>query len=285
VQQTPDNNFYLVIGLIASLCLHGAALLLTFSNLAPNTRMPVSSLEVTLVNTRTEAEPANAQILAQQNLNAGGNDTGETYASSPLPRTQENEVNEIILEALRKRQAELESEQEQLLTQLISETTTAEPRLRPELFQESPDPGSDDLNRDAQVLNARIAALKARIEAYNSRPRQQFVGPAAQRAAYAQYVEAWRLKIEQIGTEHYPQEARGRIYGSLQLTVYIDRDGTLRNVEINQPSSEPVLNSAARRIVQLAAPFPPLPPDVAAETDILAITRTWHFTNNELTTQ
>lgn len=285
MQHTPDNNFYLVIGLITSLCLHGAALLLTFSNLNPVARMPVSSLEVTLINTRTEAEPANPQVLAQQNLNAGGNDAGQTYASSPLPRTHEKEVNEVILEALRKRQAELEFEQERLLTQLISETTTAEPRLRPELFQESPDPGKDDLNRDAQVLNARIAALKARIEAYNSRPRQRFVGPSAQRAVYAQYVETWRQKIEQIGTKHYPEEARGRIYGSLQLTVYINRDGTLRNIEINQPSSEPILNSAARRIVQLSAPFAPLPPDIAAETDILAITRTWNFTNNELTTQ
>ncbi len=283
--QQPENNLYMVIGLIASLCLHGAALLLTFSDVAPKSRMPVSSLEVTLVNTRTEVTPSTPQVLAQQDLNAGGNDAGQAYASSPLPRTQDSAVNEMILEALRKRQAELESEQVRLLTQLVSETVAEEPRLQPELLQESTDPGNNDLNREAQVLNARIAALKARIDAYNSRPRQQFVGPSAQRAAYAEYVEAWRQKIEQVGTQHYPQEARGRIYGSLQLTVYINRDGTLRNVEINQPSSEPVLNSASRRIVQLAAPFAPLPAEVAAETDILAITRTWHFTNNALTTE
>ncbi|HXF77543.1 MAG TPA: energy transducer TonB, partial [Usitatibacter sp.] len=32
------------------------------------------------------------------------------------------------------------------------------------------------------------------------------------------------------------------------------------------------------RIVQLSAPFEPFPPDIAKDTDILHITRTWTFT-------
>lgn len=283
--QEPGNNVYLMIGLIVSLCLHGAALLLTFTEPETPQRPPVSSLEVTLVNTRTETAPADPQVLAQQDLNSGGNEADSGFAASPLPRTQDNNVNEIILEALRKRQAQLEAEQERLLTQLVSQYAVSQAQRPPEFLQQSADPGPDDQQREAQILNSRIAALKARIEEYNSRPRQQFVGPSAQSAIYAQYIESWRQKIEQIGTEHYPDEARGKIYGSLQLTVYIGKNGELINVHINHASKEPVLNSAARRVVQLAAPFAPLPPEVLAETDILAITRTWHFTNNELTTQ
>src|SRR5690606_2130938 len=86
-------------------------------------------------------------------------------------------------------------------------------------------------------------------------------------------------------TEHYPDEARGKVYGSLQLTVYIRRDGSLLRVEIDRPAMHPVLNQAALRIVQLAAPFPPLPAELAADTDILAITRTWHFTRDQLDTR
>ncbi len=46
-----------------------------------------------------------------------------------------------------------------------------------------------------------------------------------------------------------------------------------------------MLNQAARRIVQLAAPFAPFPPDIARDTDILAITRTWNFVNDTLETR
>jgi protein TonB len=38
-----------------------------------------------------------------------------------------------------------------------------------------------------------------------------------------------------------------------------------------------VLDEAAVRIVELAAPFSPFPPDIKEDTDILDITRTWQF--------
>jgi len=46
-----------------------------------------------------------------------------------------------------------------------------------------------------------------------------------------------------------------------------------------------VLDRAARRIVMQAAPYPPFPPDIAKDTDILEITRTWIFTNDQLATR
>jgi len=46
-----------------------------------------------------------------------------------------------------------------------------------------------------------------------------------------------------------------------------------------------VLDRAARRIVNMAAPFPPFPPEIARDTDVLEITRTWVFTNDQLSTR
>src|SRR5690606_13384233 len=146
---------------------------------------------------------------------------------------------------------------------------------------QSGDTGDDSRHQESAVINAQISAIRERIQRYNEQPRRQFVGPSAQRVDYAEYVEAWRKRIELLGTEHYPPQARGKTYGSLQMTVYIRRDGSLERAEITHPSDHAVLNQAALRIAQLAAPFAPLPATIAGETDILAITRTWHFVNQQ----
>ena len=71
--------------------------------------------------------------------------------------------------------------------------------------------------------------------------------------------------------------ARKGIAGSLVLDVAIKTDGSLLGVQVLRPSGQKVLDAAAVRIVELAAPFAPLPPDIRADVDILHITRTWKF--------
>jgi protein TonB len=276
---------YLPVALLLSAAVHIALVVIQFAS-PENTRRPVPEpLEITLVNARSETPPVQPRLIAQHDLYGGG-EARQGVASSPLPRTTTQTADEVVLAALRKRQAELETEQNQLLTQLVSQQTTqARPTPHPETDQiDDTEPGNDELNQESLMLSAQISALKERVQRYNARPRRQFVGPSAQASVYAAYLEAWRQKIELIGTEHYPAQARGRIYGSLQLTVYIRSDGSVQRIEIDRPSSEPVLNLAAQRIVQLAAPFPPFPPELAHEASELAITRTWNFVNEQLET-
>lgn len=281
-QQAQHRRLYIAIAL--SLCVHAAVLTIRFIAPAPPAPIQNDILEVALVNARTETAPIAPMLLAQNQINAGGN-AATGMAASPLPRTAESSPDQIVLAALRKRQQELENEQQQLYTQLQSLQKTPLARKSPDILQQSPDPGMDNLNQESLVLNAQISAIKDRIENYNARPRQQFVGPSSIAVGYAQYLEAWRKKIELLGTEHYPDEARGKVYGTLQLTVYIGKNGDLIRMEINKPSNHAVLNLAAQRIVQLAAPFAPLPAQIAKTTDVLAITRTWHFINNQLNTE
>src|SRR5204862_355088 len=82
---------------------------------------------------------------------------------------------------------------------------------------------------------------------------------------------------ERIGNLNYPESARGRIYGSLRLTVSINSDGTLAAMDLERSSGHKILDAAAQRIVQLAAPYAKFPSDIRKETDILVITRTWHL--------
>ena len=85
-------------------------------------------------------------------------------------------------------------------------------------------------------------------------------------------------RVEAVGNQHYPSASRQYgIYGDLRLLVAIRYDGTIDNIEVLSSSGHAVLDEAAIRIVNLAAPFPPFPPEVRKEADILHITRTWEF--------
>lgn len=274
---------YMPWALLASLVVHGALLALQFGAPVPVTAPLRNTLDIVLVNTRTDTAPLQAQAQAQHDLNAGG-DQAEGMAASPLPHNPDLAAQDMILRALRKRQAALEQEQQRLLTQLRADTAVTAERPVPEPLQQSDWSGDDELAQETQVLQARIAALEARIAHYNARPRQHFTGPSTSAAEHAAYVETWRKRIEALGTRYYPDQARGQLYGSLQLTVYIQHNGELAGIEIDRPSEHVVLNQAAQRIVRLAAPFPPLPDEVAAHTDVLAISRTWHFTRDQLQT-
>jgi len=238
---------------------------------------------VALINARSAQAPASAQVLAQVDVDGGGQ-AQAGLATSPLPRTGDA-PNTIVLEALRRRQAELEAEQMKLLTQLQSRAQAAPEKSTAHPWPDGQAPGNAETDQESVVQNAQIAALSERIQAYNQAPRKAFVAPSAASAVHAAYVDAWRTRIEALGTQQYPQQARGRTYGSLQMTVYIRADGSLAEAVIDRPAEHQVLNLAARRIVQLAAPYPAFPPELAATTDVLAITRTWNFVNDTLDTQ
>ncbi|MEZ0316683.1 MAG: energy transducer TonB, partial [Methylophilaceae bacterium] len=61
----------------------------------------------------------------------------------------------------------------------------------------------------------------------------------------------------------------------------IRSDGSIESIEINQSSGHKVLDNAAKRIVEMAAPYAAFPEDVKKDTDILGITRTWTFTKQD----
>ena len=91
-------------------------------------------------------------------------------------------------------------------------------------------------------------------------------------------MEAWRAKVERVGNLNYPEEARRRnISGQLVLDVALNPDGKINQITIRRSSGYKVLDDAAIRIVELAAPYSPFPEAIRAETDVLHITRTWQF--------
>jgi protein TonB len=245
----------------------------------------IPQLDVVLVNSRSAQAPAKADALAQANLDGGGTVEAERRARSPLPITKRPSP-EPELSAQARRVETREREVPPVMTQSReSAPAIAQPdpsnRAEPQA-EAAPAPSAADIvSRSMEV--ARLQAQIAKdFDSYQKRPRRRFIGASTQEFRFARYVEDWRSKVERIGTLNYPQAARDqRIFGTLRLTVAIRADGSVENVEINRPSGHSILDDAAVRIVRLAAPFGAFPPDIAKDTDILSITRTWSFTRSD----
>jgi protein TonB len=234
-------------------------------------------LDVVLVNARTKDKPTKADVLAQANLDRGGNVDQNRRAKSPLPVTDPRNPGRDVLEAQRRVQ-QLEAQQQRLLAQARESRArvNTEALKRPPAEDPSAQSGRDLADRALAMMRLE-AEINKQIEEYQKRPRKKFIGARAAEYRFAQYEEDWRAKVERVGTLNYPAEARGKLYGTLRLTVTLRPDGTVDSVELDRSSGLKVLDAAAFKIVRMAAPFAAFPPDIRRDTDLLVITRTWFF--------
>jgi protein TonB len=272
----------LTLGVIASLLLHGLLLAVKFAPPVPVKFAPSDSqIEIVLLNAQTEARPVKPEVLAQVDMEGGG-DRDKGRAKSPLP-ADVRMSDGFDLREQRRRVQELEEQQRRLLALASGRSTVTTPRDAPS------NRPRENSGADAQDGERAISRLQAQIDRqisdYNKRPRRLTYGINAVGVTYARYVEDWATKIERIGTERYPPEARGRIYDSMIITVEIDKHGNVVDVIVNKKSRYDVLNRAVRAIVYAGAPYERFPPEMAKEGDILQIVRTWNFTNDALATQ
>ncbi len=270
----------LTFAALFSLALH-AFLLFGIAFVLPKPKLPsISSqpLEVVLVNSRSRERPNDATAYAQSNLDGGGNIEDDRHAKTPFPVL--GDARRFTPEQTAQRLRQLEQETRRLLTRRKSEFRVAQNKT----VQQQASSGAD--GRDLVQRSLEIARLEAQIskslDMYEKMPKRKFIGARTEEYRYAQYVEDWRAKVERIGNLNYPEAARRqKIYGKLTLTVSIRSDGSVESIEINRSSGQRILDAAAMRIVKLAAPYPPFPPDIRKETDVLSITRTWMFTSTD----
>jgi protein TonB len=264
-----------------SLLLHGVLLALRFA--AADQRGPAASppLEVVLVNSKSATRPYKAELLAQANLDGGGNTDARRRAKTPLPLLP-RETQNMELNVATRRQQTLERQAQQLLAQSRGRSiVTLQPRKA-----DAPDPAQppsvDELMQRALEALRLEAQIAREMEAYQQRPKRRFLGARAEEYRFARYVEDWRGKVERIGNLNYPEAARARrLYGSLLLTVAIRADGSVESVLVDRSSGKKILDAAAVRIVHLAAPYAAFPPEIRRDTDIIHITRTWTFTRGD----
>jgi len=223
------------------------------------------TLDITVV-TRETPPPEEADYLAESSQDGGGNVSEKVRPTQTIPE----QAPAVI------------PEQPQPAPAQVVTTAVADRQVHQDVT-ETPETVKPDLTaarlieRSMEMVNLN-AQLSESMQAYADRPRQVFVSARTQEFKYANYMREWVKKVERVGNLNYPDQARREgLSGKLMLDVTMNADGTVRDISILRPSGHAVLDEAAIRIVNLAAPFPPFPPEILKDADILHITRTWEF--------
>lgn len=243
---------------------------------------PLPTLDITLVNTRSETAPEDADFLAQANREGGGDTDEAVIARTPLPVNPSPDVSEpeSRIQA-RSEQREPRPVVEQALTQDREPAKTIDDRTPQEQQAEvrpTPDAAVEETDRNARERAQLTAEISKFWQEYQKRPRRKFLSARTREYKYAEYMEAWRARVERVGNLNYPEKARRQnLTGDLVLDVAIKPDGSVHELNMVKSSGNKVLDDAARRIVELAAPFDAFPREIKEEVDILHITRTWQF--------
>lgn len=231
----------------------------------PENIMP--TLDITVANRRTPP-PEEADYLAQTSQDGGGNVAERVMPTEAAP--------EQAQAAQRQQPAAAPTQvvtADSASIQVRQEDTQMPETEQPELS------AAELIERSMEMVNL-SEKLNETMQAYAQRPRQVYVSARTQEFKYANYMSEWVKKVERVGNLNYPDAARREnVSGKLMMDVALHADGTVRNISILRPSGYSVIDEAAIRIVNLAAPFPPFPPEIGKDADILHITRTWEFSS------
>ncbi len=268
----------LQITLAFSVLLH--AVLLSVRFVAPEQFDRVfqdTPLEVILVNARTHEEPPEkAQAIAQHAL-AGGGEAAKGRATSPLPYSALTRVGNDFEDAQKKADALLE-QQTQLLAQLRRQVAALPP---PDPRKPSESAGERAQEERRRQLVKILAEIERRINEENARPKKRYISPSTREAAYAVYYDALRRKVEDKGTENFPEKAGNKIYGELTMIVTVNHDGRVLETEVVQGSGNPLLDHRAQAIARAAGPFGPFTAEMRAKADQIAVVSRFKFTRDQ----
>jgi len=260
-----------------------AVLILTISfNASTATPYTTPQVEVTLASRPSAAAPEDARQIAQANQEGSGD---------------ESEINQITsrdnvqTDTPSAQQALLPAPQQQVAQQRDVVTTTAMARrsvTTDQMEEEQKENDMEGISPQVEQRNLEVAGLQGELDdetrAYAAQPRvRRLTAASAKQSVDAAYLLDWRRRLEAVGNQYYPEASiRYGMYGDLRMLVVIRQDGSLEDIQVLSSSGYAVLDEAAIKIVRMAAPYSPFPPELKATTDKLEIVRTWHFQENQL---
>jgi periplasmic protein TonB len=266
----------LQLALGVSIGVHAALLTVRFVDPERFNRIFMDTpLEVVLVNARTNEQSEKAQALAQASL-AGGGEAATGLASSPLPPSAFESLGDSFEDEQRKIEA-MQARQNLMVAQLKEQIARLPVQSPTEVAQSSDAAAKEEKRRQLVKL---LAEIERRIQEQNARPKKRYISPATREVPYALYYDNLRRKIEEKGTENFPELAGQKMYGELVVSITVDRTGRMLNAQVEQSSGNATLDRRALAITKAASPFGQFTSGMAAGEQIVVVSQ-FKFTRDE----
>ena len=272
--------------LFLALTLHAIVVLgVGFTQSDKNSAEPLPSLDIIIANSKSFNEVENADFLAQVDQAGGGNADEKARPSAPVsaptPIDQKGLSDQDRVELQRQ---QLSISNLYFLTQAESDSAIQQQKQSRALESNS------QQQSEIEQRATKIARLQAEIREmsvnFAKRPKVITLTASTRKAIEASYLASWVQKIEHTGNLNYPQEARlEKLNGRLRMTVRINAEGELLDMQITSSSGIPVLDEAARQILRMAQPFAPFSDELRERADQIVIIRTWDFKSNRFRTK
>jgi protein TonB len=279
----PVSDRLLTTGFVA-LLLHAIVILgVTFSAPERSGAGGPPALEVVLVNDQAPGAAVNpgAPYLAQRGQRGSGNTAKDERAL--IPKSSQLDLDRLGAtsgEGVAAQTATAGQGDEEMITtrrpavriQYYAAALAAQdtPQL-PLLLEKKPDLG--------MTPNDDGVALRLRGETKDA----LWISADTRESDLAVYLDAWRRKVERVGTMNFPDAARrDKLSGTPVVEVTVAADGSLSEAVVRRSSGHPEIDEAAIRILRLAAPFEPFPHELAVTHDEMRIAYEWQFLNGSV---
>lgn len=233
-------------------------------------------LEVVLVNARSNERPEKAQAIAQASL-AGGGEAATGRATSPLPPSALTSIGDEAEES--QRRIETMQEQQMLMLGQVRQMLAAMPPPDPRQAANSPEAREREEKRRRLVRT--LAEIERRINEENARPKKRYISPATREEVYAVYYDALRRRIEDRGTQNFPEMAGRKLYGELTMIVTVNFDGRVLDTEVVESSGNSTLDRRAQSIARAAGPFGHFSDPMRRRADQIVVVSRFKFTRDE----
>ncbi len=135
---------------------------------------------------------------------------------------------------------------------------------------------------DAEAAQRAAAAAASRQTdkpsyAWSTARRARLWGRADPNAELVRYAEALERRIAFNTPFDTVRDVVRHPHADPLVTMAIRRDGSVESITFERSSGSPEIDDAIRRIVQANEHYPPFPPALARDYDVIEVRRTWYF--------